>query len=98
MATPQLILKYLPLEGYFIGLTGFAGMKKRGAHIRQLLEQGALPLQQLMIEYHVEMAPILQVMQTNHQSILKTLRICGQSQTGFLAAPTTRVDNPSCTW
>ncbi|CAK9036840.1 unnamed protein product [Durusdinium trenchii] len=36
--------------GYFIGLTGFAGMKKRGAHIRQLLEQGALPLQQLMIE------------------------------------------------
>ncbi|CAJ1408113.1 unnamed protein product [Effrenium voratum] len=37
-------------KGYFIGLTGFAGMKKRGAHIRQLLATGALPLQQLMIE------------------------------------------------
>ncbi|CAE7748833.1 tatD [Symbiodinium sp. KB8] len=37
-------------RGYFIGLTGFAAMKKRGAHIRQLLQDGAIPLEQLMIE------------------------------------------------
>ncbi|CAE7745808.1 tatD [Symbiodinium pilosum] len=37
-------------RGYFIGLTGFAGMKKRGAHIRELLRTAALPLKQLMIE------------------------------------------------
>lgn len=37
-------------RGFFIGLTGFAGMKLRGGHIRELLRQGALPLNQLMIE------------------------------------------------
>lgn len=37
-------------RGFLIGLTGFAGMKQRGAHIRELLQQGALPLNQLMIE------------------------------------------------
>lgn len=39
--------------GYFIGLTGFAAMKKRGRHIREMLESGDLPLQQLMLEMHV---------------------------------------------
>ena len=39
-----------PFRGYFIGLTGFAAMKRRGAHIRGFLEKGALPLEQLMIE------------------------------------------------
>ena len=38
--------------GYFIGLTGFAAMKRRGAHIREMLESGDLPLEQLMIEFH----------------------------------------------
>jgi len=37
-------------RGFFIGLTGFAGMRQRGAHIRELLQQGALPLSQLMLE------------------------------------------------
>jgi len=37
-------------RGYFIGLTGFVGMKTRGAHIREFLRQGDLPLSQLMIE------------------------------------------------
>mmetsp|Transcript_160209 Transcript_160209/g.283811 ORF Transcript_160209/g.283811 Transcript_160209/m.283811 type:complete len:589 (-) Transcript_160209:77-1843(-) len=37
-------------RGYFIGLTGFAGMKQRGFHIRAMLQKGVLPLQQLMIE------------------------------------------------
>ena len=38
--------------GYFIGLTGFAAMKRRGAHIREMLESGDLPWEQLMIEFH----------------------------------------------
>lgn len=37
-------------RGYFIGLTGFAAMRKRGAHLRTLLEEGKLPLGQLMLE------------------------------------------------
>lgn len=43
-------LKEYVSKGYFIGLTGFAGMKRRGSHIRELLQSGALPLKQLMIE------------------------------------------------
>ena len=43
-------LKEYVSAGYFIGLTGFAGMKRRGSHIRELLQSGALPLEQLMIE------------------------------------------------
>lgn len=37
-------------RGYFIGLTGFAGMKARGSHIRDYLARGIIPLNQLMIE------------------------------------------------
>ena len=31
-------------RGYFVGLTGFAGMERRGAHVRELLAAGRLPL------------------------------------------------------
>lgn len=37
-------------RGYFVGLTGFVGLKKRGAHIRRALEAGSLPLERLMLE------------------------------------------------
>lgn len=37
-------------RGYLIGLTGFAGMRKRGAHVRKLIEDGKLPLERLMLE------------------------------------------------
>lgn len=37
-------------RGYFIGLTGFAGMRQRGSHIRKMLQKGVVPLKQLMIE------------------------------------------------
>jgi TatD DNase family protein len=37
-------------SGYMIGLTGFVGMGKRGAALRQALGRGALPLDRLMLE------------------------------------------------
>ena len=37
-------------RGYFIGLTGFVAMRQRGAHVRQALRDGAVPLGQLMVE------------------------------------------------
>lgn len=37
-------------RGYMIGLTGFVGMQKRGAHLRKLIAEGAIPLDRLMIE------------------------------------------------
>ena len=37
-------------RGYFVGLTGFAAMRERGAHVRAALAAGDLPLEQLMIE------------------------------------------------
>lgn len=37
-------------RGYFIGLTGFAGMRRRGADVRKSIEEGRLPLGQLMLE------------------------------------------------
>jgi len=43
-------LKNYIARGYFVGLTGFAGMRKRGSHIRELLTRGVLPLRQLMLE------------------------------------------------
>jgi len=43
-------LKKYVSRGYFIGLTGFAGMRKRGAHIREFLSGNIIPLSQLMIE------------------------------------------------
>eukprot|EP00438_Fugacium_kawagutii_P017578 Skav222241 [mRNA] locus=scaffold3059:165090:175699:- [translate_table: standard] len=43
-------LQHYVAQGYFIGLTGFAAMKRRGAHIRQMLEAGDIPVQQLMLE------------------------------------------------
>ncbi|CAE8588893.1 unnamed protein product [Polarella glacialis] len=43
-------LKEYISRGYQIGLTGFAAMHKRGAHIRRFLEAGDLPLHHLMIE------------------------------------------------
>lgn len=37
-------------QGFFIGLTGFAGMQKRGGHVRDLLARKVLPFGRLMIE------------------------------------------------
>lgn len=37
-------------RGFFIGLTGHAGMQTRGAHIRAALRAGTLPLSRLMLE------------------------------------------------
>lgn len=37
-------------RGFRIGLTGFVAMKERGAHVRDALRSGALPLSQLMLE------------------------------------------------
>ncbi|CAK0828818.1 unnamed protein product [Prorocentrum cordatum] len=37
-------------RGFFIGLTGFVGMTRRGEHVRDYLKKGHIPLQQLMIE------------------------------------------------
>lgn len=44
------ILEAYVARGYFVGLTGFAGMQKRGAHLRAMLAAGCLPLLQLMVE------------------------------------------------
>ena len=37
-------------KGYLIGLTGFVSLKERGAHVREALRRGVLPLEQLMLE------------------------------------------------
>jgi Tat protein secretion system quality control protein TatD with DNase activity len=37
-------------RGYMIGLTGFICMRKRGAHLRQAIARGLLPLDQIMVE------------------------------------------------
>jgi TatD DNase family protein len=47
--TQQSLADYVS-RGYFIGLTGFAGMKTRGAKLRAALQAGALPLEKLMLE------------------------------------------------
>eukprot|EP01061_Rhynchopus_euleeides_P020604 TRINITY_DN33506_c0_g1_i1.p1 TRINITY_DN33506_c0_g1~~TRINITY_DN33506_c0_g1_i1.p1 ORF type:complete len:321 (+),score=92.18 TRINITY_DN33506_c0_g1_i1:58-963(+) len=37
-------------RGYYIGITGFVGMARRGAHLREALSQGIVPVGRLMIE------------------------------------------------
>jgi len=37
-------------KGYVIGLTGFIGMQRRAAHLRRALQEGILPLSQLVLE------------------------------------------------
>ena len=37
-------------RGYYVGLTGFVAMHRRGAAVRDALRAGALPLTQLMLE------------------------------------------------
>jgi TatD DNase family protein len=37
-------------RGYRIGLTGFAAMRARGAHVREAVAAGQLPLEQLLLE------------------------------------------------
>ncbi|KAK3286860.1 hypothetical protein CYMTET_5604 [Cymbomonas tetramitiformis] len=43
-------LKDYVRKGYNIGLTGFVGMRKRGAHVREALQNGSLPLERIMVE------------------------------------------------
>jgi len=47
---PRKDLQTYITKGYMIGLTGFIGMTKRGAHIRDMVWNGDLPVQQLMLE------------------------------------------------
>ena len=42
-ACREVLAEYVA-RGYFVGLTGFAGMARRGAHVRELLAAGRLPL------------------------------------------------------
>ena len=37
-------------RGYYVGLTGVVAMRERGAALRAALQDGALPLAQLMLE------------------------------------------------
>merc|ERR1712224_825947 len=37
-------------RGYYVGLTGFAGMAARGAHLRAMIADGALPVNRLLLE------------------------------------------------
>eukprot|EP01062_Namystynia_karyoxenos_P010302 TRINITY_DN13648_c0_g1_i1.p1 TRINITY_DN13648_c0_g1~~TRINITY_DN13648_c0_g1_i1.p1 ORF type:complete len:533 (+),score=68.39 TRINITY_DN13648_c0_g1_i1:72-1670(+) len=48
-AGPDALRDYVS-RGYTIGLTGFAGMRTRGAHVRAALRDGLLPLSQLLLE------------------------------------------------
>lgn len=43
-------LRALVQRGYRIGLTGFVAMQERGAHVREALRAGALPLENLLLE------------------------------------------------
>lgn len=44
------VLQTYVRRGFRIGLTGFVGMRKRGAHVREAVASGLLPLEQLMVE------------------------------------------------